>query len=213
MHNKDTIGLIDLYKKESKECFDNISNGNISIFIDMIYKAYRNENTVFVAGNGGTAGYLQNFVVDFNMHPFVSDDKTKPSSVERNKFKCVNLCADQATLTGITNDLGYENVYIEQLKYQTNPGDIFIGMSGSGNSANIVNAMEYCKSNNVYTILITRNSKNKCNQYADLSMCLSGISSFPGQVGGNNNNFHFEDIISKLTHLACGVIKSRIQNA
>tara|TARA_R110000868_G_scaffold18531_8_gene81347 strand:+ start:9356 stop:9991 length:636 start_codon:yes stop_codon:yes gene_type:complete len=208
-----TVSLIELYKSESRKCFDSISEGNISIFIDMIYKAYRNERTVFVAGNGGTAGYLQNFVVDFNMHPFVSDDKTKPSSVIRNKFKCVNLCADQATLTGITNDLGYENVYIEQLKYQTNPSDLFIGMSGSGNSANIVNAMQYCKLNNVSTILITRNSKNKCSQYADLSISLSGISSFPGQVGGNNNNFHFEDIISKLTHLACGVIKSRIQNA
>ncbi len=212
--NKSTVELIQLYKQESRECFDSICNDDILTFIDIIYKAYINQNTVFVAGNGGTAGYLQNFVVDFNMHPFVSDDKTNPSSINRNKFKCVNLCADQATLTGITNDLGYENVYIEQLKYQVNTGDVFIGMSGSGNSANIVNAMQYCYDHgNITTILLTRNSENKCNKYSNLTISLSGLSNFPGQVGGNNNNFHFEDIISKLTHLACGVVKSRIQNA
>tara|TARA_A100001201_G_scaffold143270_1_gene144205 strand:- start:1098 stop:1724 length:627 start_codon:yes stop_codon:yes gene_type:complete len=205
--------LINLYKKESRECFDSISNAYISAFVEIIYKAYLNEKTVFVAGNGGTAGYLQNFVVDFNMHPFVSDDKSKPSSVKRNKFKCVNLCADQATITGITNDLGYENVYVEQLKYQINDGDVFIGMSGSGNSANILNAMKYCNENKVVTVLITRNNLNKCNPYSHLNIALLGSSNFPGQTGGNNNNFHFEDIISKLTHLACGIIKSRIQNA
>tara|TARA_B100002019_G_scaffold276069_1_gene274548 strand:- start:374 stop:1006 length:633 start_codon:yes stop_codon:yes gene_type:complete len=205
--------LIDLYKKESCDRFNEIDNESISKFIDIVFEAYLKERTIFVAGNGGTAGYLQNFVVDFNMHPFVADDKTKPSSVIRNKFKCVNLCADQATLTGITNDLGYENVYLEQLKYQLEPEDVFIGMSGSGNSQNIVKAMEYCVYSNVKTVLLTRNLDNKCNKYADLSISLKGKSYFPGQIGGNNNNFHFEDIISKLTHLACGVIKQRIQNA
>lgn len=205
--------LINLYKNESSDRFAEIDNELICQFIEIVFAAYQKEKTVFVAGNGGTAGYLQNFVVDFNMHPFVSDDKSKPSQVSRNKFKCVNLCADQATLTGITNDLGYENVYLEQLKYQLEEGDVFIGMSGSGNSKNIVNAMEYCVSNNAKTILLTRNPENKCNEYADLSISLRGKSYFPGQIGGNNNNFHFEDIISKLTHLACGVIKQRIQNA
>jgi len=205
--------LINLYKKESSDRFNEVDNKLICQFIKIIFTAYEKQKTIFVAGNGGTAGYLQNFVVDFNMHPFVSDDKTKPSTIVRNKFKCVNLCADQATLTGITNDLGYENVYLEQLKYQLEEGDVFIGMSGSGNSKNIVNAMKYCVSNNAKTILLTRNPENKCNEYADLSISLRGKSYFPGQIGGNNNNFHFEDIISKLTHLACGAIKQRIQNA
>lgn len=207
------LDLVALYKLESSNCFNAIDNELICKFIELIFDTYKNENTIFVAGNGGTAGYLQNFVVDFNMHPFVSDDKSKPSNVKRNKFKCVNLCADQATITGITNDLGYENVYSEQLKYQLCDGDLFIGMSGSGNSKNIVNAMQYCKSNNAKTVLLTRNEENKCNAYADLCISLNGESYFPGQTGGNNNNFHFEDIISKLTHLACGVIKQRIQNA
>jgi|TARA_B100000073_G_scaffold84137_3_gene64779 D-sedoheptulose 7-phosphate isomerase len=207
------LDLVALYKKESSERFYQIDNELICKFIEIIFEAYEKEKTIFVAGNGGTAGYLQNFVVDFNMHPFVSDDKSKPSNIKRNKFKCVNLCADQATITGITNDLGYENVYLEQLKYQLKEGDVFIGMSGSGNSKNIVNAMQYCVSNNAKTVLLTRNQENKCNEYADLCISLNGKSYFPGQTGGNNNNFHFEDIISKLTHLACGVIKQRIQNA
>lgn len=205
--------LINLYKKESSDRFNEIDNELIHKFIDIIFETYQKEKTIFLAGNGGTAGYLQNFVVDFNMHPFVSENKNKPSQILRNKFKCVNLCADQATLTGITNDLGYENVYLEQLKYQLEKDDVFIGISGSGNSKNIVKAMQYCVSNTAKTILLTRNSENTCNKYADLSIAVKGISYFPGQIGSNNNNFHFEDIVSKLTHLACGVMRQRIQNA
>ena len=179
--------LIDLYKKESSDRFNEIDNESISRFIDIIFEVYLKQKTIFVAGNGGTAGYLQNFVVDFNIHPFVSDDKTKPAPVIRNKFKCVNLCSDQATLTGITNDLGYENVYLEQLKYQ------FETEMYSLVCLALV-TQKYCESyeilcSNGKTVLLTRNSDNKCNEYADLSISLKGESYFPGQIGGNNN-FH-----------------------
>ena len=207
----DKVNLIDLYKKESADVFSSIPSTEIVKFVDMVFDVYENEGTIFAAGNGGNVASVQNLVVDLNMHPFVSEDKGK-QDIPRNKFKCVSLCSDQATITGVSNDLGYEHIFSEQLKYQGDNKDMFFGMSGSGNSANVLEAMKVAKEKGMKTILVTRNKENKCNQYADLTISLEGTSEFPGQTGGNNNNFHFEDILSKITHIAVGLLKEKVHN-
>jgi len=205
------INLIELYKKESTDVFNNIPTQDIVEFVDMVFDVYENEGTIFAAGNGGNVASVQNLVVDLNMHPFVSEDKGK-QTVPRNKFKCVSLCSDQATITGVSNDLGYEHIFSEQLKYQGGVGDVFFGMSGSGNSGNVLRAMKVAKEKGMKTILVTRNIVNNCAKYSDLMISLEGSSTFPGQTGGNNNNFHFEDILSKITHISVGLLKEKVSN-
>ena len=207
----DKVNLINLYKKESNDVFSSIPSEEIAKFVDMVFDVYENEGTIFAAGNGGNVASVQNLVVDLNMHPFVSEDKGK-QTIPRNKFKCVSLCSDQATITGVSNDLGYEHIFSEQLKYQGDENDMFFGMSGSGNSGNVLEAMKVAKAKGMKTILVTRNKENKCNQYADLTISLEGTSEFPGQTGGNNNNFHFEDILSKITHISVGLLKEKVHN-
>ena len=99
--------LVELYKKESMNVFKNIPTDKIVEFVDMVFEAYENEQTLFACGNGGNVASVQNLVVDLNMHPFVSEDKGA-QTIPRNKFKCVSLCSDQATITGVGNDLGYK---------------------------------------------------------------------------------------------------------
>jgi D-sedoheptulose 7-phosphate isomerase len=205
------VNLIDLYKKESSDVFNSIPSTEIAKFVDMVFDVYENEGTIFAAGNGGNVASVQNLVVDLNMHPFVSEDKGS-QTIPRNKFKCVSLCSDQATITGVSNDLGYEHIFSEQLKYQGDENDMFFGMSGSGNSGNVLEAMKVAKDKGMKTILVTRNKENKCNQYADLTISLEGTSEFPGQTGGNNNNFHFEDVLSKITHISVGLLKEKVHN-
>ena len=205
------VDLIDLYKKESADVFNSISSTDIDKFVEMVFDVYENEGTIFAAGNGGNVASVQNLVVDLNMHPFVSEDKGK-QTIPRNKFKCVSLCSDQATITGVSNDLGYEHIFSEQLKYQGGENDIFFGMSGSGNSANVLEAMKVAEDRGMITVLVTRNKENKCNKYADLTISLEGTSEFPGQTGGNNNNFHFEDVLSKITHISVGLLKEKVHN-
>ena len=205
------VDLINLYKKESNNVFNSISSEQIAKFVNMVFDVYENERTIFAAGNGGNVASVQNLVVDLNMHPFVSEDKGK-QTIPRNKFKCVSLCSDQATITGVSNDLGYEHIFSEQLKYQGEEGDMFLGMSGSGNSANVLEAMKVAEDRGMITVLVTRNKENKCNQYADLTISLEGTSEFPGQTGGNNNNFHFEDVLSKITHISVGLLKEKVHN-
>ena len=203
--------LINLYKEESSNTFNQIPTEKIITFVDMVFEAYKDEKTIFACGNGGNVASVQNLVVDMNMHPFVSEDKGV-QTIPRNKFKCVSLCSDQASITGISNDLGFRFIFSEQLKYQGIDGDIVFGMSGSGNSKNVLEAFWVAKDRGMKTILVTRNEVNNCNQFSDLVISLKGVSSFPGQTGGNNNNFHFEDILSKITHIAVGLLKEKVHN-
>ena len=188
--------LVELYKKESMNVFKNIPTDKIVEFVDMVFEAYENEQTLFACGNGGNVASVQNLVVDLNMHPFVSEDKGA-QTIPRNKFKCVSLCSDQATITGVGNDLGYKFIFSEQLKYQGGEGDIVFGVA---------------KEKGMKTILVTRNSVNNCNDFSDLVISLEGTSDFPGQTGGNNNNFHFEDVLSKITHISVGLLKEKVSN-
>ena len=205
------VNLIDLYKKESTDVFSSISSTEIAKFVDMVFEAYNNEQTIFACGNGGNVASVQNLVVDMNMHPFVSEDKGA-QTIPRNNFKCVSLCRDQATITGVSNDLGFRFIFSEQLKYQGVKDDVVFGMSGSGNSGNVLKAMKVAKEKGMKTILVTRNKENKCNEYSDLTISLEGTSEFPGQTGVNNNNFHFEDILSKITHISVGLLKEKVSN-
>tara|TARA_Y100001968_G_C19437196_1_gene760387 strand:+ start:2772 stop:3395 length:624 start_codon:yes stop_codon:yes gene_type:complete len=203
--------LINLYKKESSEVFNSINTELIRKFVNYIIDAYENEQQIFICANGGGVSAVENFVVDMNMHPFVSEDKSSVTQIKRNKFNAISLCNSGGTLTGITNDLGFDYIYSEQIKFQAKNNDIFLGMSGSGTSRNVVMGIKSAKEMGLKTILITRNEKPDCLKYLDLLIPVTGNSNFPGQTGKNNNNFHFEDAIIKLTHIACGLLKRHVQ--
>ena len=206
------IELVKLYKHESVAAFTSISDASIVDFVNLIIKAYLNEKKVFACGNGGNVASVQNLVLDLNMHPFVSEDKSERKG-KRNKFQAISLCDSAAAITGTTNDIGFENIFAEQLKYQASKGDILFAMSGSGNSGNIVKALKLAKEIGMICVVMTRNQNTKSDEYADLVLRINSFDSrFPGQTGGNNNNFHYEDCISKVSHIAVGILKQYVEN-
>jgi len=204
---------IELYKNESDAAFRSIPDSAISDFATLIIKAYTNEKKVFACGNGGNVASVQNLVLDLNMHPFVSEDKSARKG-GRNKFQAISLCDSAAAITGMTNDIGFENIFAEQLKYQASEGDILFAMSGSGNSGNIINALKLAKEMGMICVVMTRNTNTKSDALnPDLVLRItSNDSKFPGQTGGNNNNFHYEDCISKVSHIAVGILKQYVEN-
>ena len=204
--------LIKLYKQESTAAFTSISDSSIVDFVSLIIKAYKNENKVFACGNGGNVASVQNLVLDLNMHPFVSEDKSARKG-GRNKFQAISLCDSAAAITGMTNDIGFENIFAEQLKYQASKGDILFAMSGSGNSGNVIEALKVAKEIGMICVVITRNFNTKSDEYADLMLRITSKNSiFPGQTEGNNNNFHYEDCISKVSHIEVGILKQYVEN-
>jgi len=201
--------LIELYKTESSSIVLNMPTKEVEEFVKLVIEAYDSEKKIFACGNGGNAAFVGNLVVDLNMHPFVSEDKSSHGG-ERNRFHAINLSESSATITGITNDLGFNSIFKEQLKYQAEKDDILFCISGSGNSGNIIEAMKYAKNIGMKSVIITRNSPCKAEEFADVLIEIQGISEFPGQTGNNNNNFHFEDCISKITHIATGILKLKV---
>jgi D-sedoheptulose 7-phosphate isomerase len=205
------IELIDLYKKESKNSFDNIDNKKIIKLLEIVWNAYIDDRCIFACGNGGNAGFVGNLVSDLSLHPFVCEDKSRKFYSE-NRLRVIDLCVSNTTLTGLMNDLGPEHIFSGQVEVHGRKGDVIIGFSGSGNSKNILEAFKIAKTKNMTCVLITKNKNAKCSEYSDLEIEIQGISNFPGQTGKNNNNFHFEDILSKITHIVTGLFKKKVQN-
>jgi len=204
------LNLINLYLEESIAISKTIDQNKLKELTELVIECYKNENTIFAFGNGGNCGFVSNLINDLNFLPFSNDDK-KNQHTSRNLFKAISLCDNGATLTGIANDFSYEEIFSEQLKFQARKNDILVGFSGSGNSKNIIKAFVYGKQIGTKNVLLTRNQTNKISEYSDLVICVDGISTFPGQINGNNNNFHFEDFTSKISHIVCGILKNYVQ--
>ena len=102
--------------------------------IDAVMEAYHAEKQIFVIGNGGSASTASHIACDLGKGTSVPG---KP------RFRVISLTDNVATMTAWSNDVAYEDVFIEQLKNLVNAGDLVIGISASGNSENVLRAMRY----------------------------------------------------------------------
>lgn len=130
---------------------------NIAKAADVCTEAYRNGHKTLFAGNGGSAADAQHLAGEF-VSKFYFDRPGLPS---------IALTTDTSIITAIGNDYGFEKLFERQVQAQGVPGDVFIGISTSGNSANIVKAMEYCRENGIFTISLTGSRECKMDA-ADL---------------------------------------------
>ena len=102
--------------------------------------ARQNGNTIFVAGNGGSAATAITMANDIGFDIIKKTGTSKP-------FKVFSLADNNSVLTAIANDVGYENIFINQLKIHYRKGDMIILISASGNSPNVIKAAEWVKRN------------------------------------------------------------------
>ena len=109
---------------------------------DAIIKAYKNGKKVLTAGNGGSAGDAQH----------IAGELVSKFFFDRPGLSAFSLATDTSILTAIGNDYGYEKSFSRQIQANANEGDVFIAISTSGNSKNIVNALLEAKKKNVTTI-------------------------------------------------------------
>lgn len=133
----------------------------IDAALNLLLEAYYNRKWVYIFGNGGSSSTASHFENDFNKG--VSEPlKTKF------RFRCLN--DNVATLMAVANDIGFEEVFRYQLTDRIEPGDLVIAISGSGNSRNIINAVEYAKSCGNQIIGITGYNGGKLKQLCDISL-------------------------------------------
>jgi D-sedoheptulose 7-phosphate isomerase len=116
---------------------------------------------VFACGNGGSAATPSHFVCDM----------VKGASYQRAKrFKVIALTDNLATLTAYANDVSYADVFVEPLKNFLAPGDLLLGVSGSGNSENVLRAFAYANEHGARTIALTGRDGGKLGKLAQLQL-------------------------------------------
>jgi D-sedoheptulose 7-phosphate isomerase len=74
----------------------------------------------------------------------------------------------------------------------------------------VVHALEVARAGGAHTVAMTKGDGGKCRDLADVCVVVPGTSTFPGQTGGNDNNFHFEDMVLSVNHILVGLLKARV---
>ncbi len=129
--------------------------------IDWFKEARDSGRHIFVCGNGGSAATASHFACDI----------VKGCSFNRpSRFRIMALTDQLLTITAYANDVGYDVVFVEQLKNFAQPGDLFMAISGSGNSPNVVHAMDYANSVGCRTIALTGRDGGKLGPKAQLNI-------------------------------------------
>lgn len=155
------IEEIKAYIELEKATIDKIDVEAINCAMNMIMEAYEGKHTVYILGNGGSATTASHFQNDFN--------KGISEYVE-NKFRFQCLNDNMATITAIANDIGFEEVFRFQLINKLEEGDLIIAISGSGNSKNVLNAVEYAKEQGNKVIALTGFKGGKLKEVSDVSL-------------------------------------------
>ena len=133
----------------------------LALLADDILRCWQSGSRVFLCGNGGSAGNAIHLANDF----LYGVAKKRGGGV-----KVLALAANPAVLTCLGNDLGYEHIFSEQLAVQAEAGDILIALSGSGNSPNIIRALEQSKSMGVKSYAVIGYDGGKCLTMADVAI-------------------------------------------
>jgi D-sedoheptulose 7-phosphate isomerase len=131
------------YFNRLKDTLDRLDVNVIEKVVELLLKCREEGKTMFIFGNGGSAANASHIAGDFLKGISYGMDK---------RFKAHSLVDNIAGTTAITNDLSYDDVFIEQLKTFMNKGDVVIGISGSGNSENVVKAIDWAGKNGATTV-------------------------------------------------------------
>ena len=149
------------YKTDLFKAIDAIDLVKVNQAIEWFKQARADGRHIFVCGNGGSASTASHFACDI----------VKGASFNRgSRFRIMALTDQLPTLTAYANDVSYDAVFVEQLKNFAEPGDLFMGISGSGNSPNVLRAIEYANQAGCRTMALTGRDGGKLGPLAQLNI-------------------------------------------
>jgi D-sedoheptulose 7-phosphate isomerase len=158
MHHQKITSIINESIKVKQALLSDVNLiAQIDTVVKVITTAFQNGNSVYFAGNGGSAADAQHLAAEFSGR-FYKDRKALPSEA---------LHCNTSYLTAVANDYSYEVIYARLIEGITKPGDVLVGLSTSGNSGNIVKAFEMAKTKQVVTIGFTGDSGGKMKAISD----------------------------------------------
>ncbi|HXG48959.1 MAG TPA: SIS domain-containing protein [Methylomirabilota bacterium] len=146
------------YVRAQKAALDSIPVETVAALVDKLRRALAADRQVFVFGNGGSAANASHFVTDLG--------KGASDKLGR-RFRCLSLNDNVSWLTALGNDYAYEDVFARQLMNYGRPGDLVLVMSVSGNSPNVVRAVEWAKRNGLETVALVGGKRGRLAELAD----------------------------------------------
>ena len=180
------------YVEDTKSSLDKLDVDSVERIVDIIWSAYLNDKQVFIMGNGGSASTATHFACDLSKGTIVEG---------RRRLRVICLNDNMAIITAFSNDLGYADVFKEQLINLINTDDVVIAITASGNSTNILKAIEYAKKYSAVTVGLTGFDGG-----ALLSMVNEEI------VVSSKNYGQIEDVHLVLGHMISQCLKHRFIN-
>ncbi len=171
------------YLARTQQLVGTLDPAAVGRVIDTVQTARDAGRCIYAIGNGGSASSASHFV----------NDMGKGASVGREKrFRMIPLTDNVEWITALSNDLSYEDVFVEQLKNFAQPGDVLVAISGSGNSENVLRAVDYAKKVGCHTVGLSGFGGGKLKGSAD--ECI---------VIGDDHMGRVEDMHLILLHVVC----------
>lgn len=165
--------FISNYKKTLISLIEKIDESSISKIIDALEITHKKKGKVFLIGNGGSAATASHMTNDLGAGLARRDIRY---------FNIESLSDNSSVCTALANDIGYENIFYMQLKNRIRENDILIAISCSGNSLNIIKAVEYAKENNLTIVGITGFDGGKLKILSDINFHVETGKGNYGQV-------------------------------
>ena len=152
---------IDIYLEHEIKTLRALDIDAINATLNLLLEAFEGGNTIYIFGNGGSSSTASHYQNDFNKG--ISEHTEK-------KFNFLCLNDNVATVMAVANDIGFEEVFRFQLQGHLKPGDLVMAISGSGNSKNVINAVEYARECGNKVIGLTGFSGGKLRELSDISL-------------------------------------------
>jgi len=150
---------LDHYLTDFTDLLKKVDSAQVQKMVDLITEAYVNDKFVFIIGNGGSGANASHLCEDLGKGTLHNFDKQK-------RLKVMSLTDNTPYILAWGNDTSYERVFVEQLKNFAQPGALLIAISGSGNSPNVLRAIEYANANGMKTLGVTGYDGGKLQKIA-----------------------------------------------
>ncbi len=178
------------YVVDLQHILDNLPLNKVQILIDLLHDARLNNQQVFIMGNGGSASTASHFVCDLGKN---THSEGWP------RFRVLGLTDNMASFSAYANDEGYEMVFAQQLAALAQSNDIVIAISTSGNSPNVLKAIEVAARKQAKTVGFTGFDGGSLAQMVDLNIHID-----------SNCIEHVEDVHLMLEHMICKELHQKV---
>ncbi len=164
-------------------------SGKIEVVIEAIYRSYLRGGKIIIFGNGGSAADAQHFAAEFVVR-FVKNRRALPA---------LALAANSSSVTAASNDFGFKYVFSKQVEAFANKEDVVIGISTSGNSANVLEGLKVAEKKGCFTAAFTGQKPAKSDKLVSVAIKI------PSRV-----TWHIQEAHAAVLHIICKLAEEKL---